>query len=270
MSACGLPSGPGAACGSVDLNRGGRALHYSPVARASLSHPMLRRGPLAGSPQKKSPARLSEAGQVQTGRTAMKPLLILLLAIAMWGVGIVSGRAANTICTNGMCYTCDGALACANGNCTCNGVPIQGKPESGGGSDQPGAPSAQYYYSDNGKPVGPFSLAEIRAKVASGIIKPDTLVWKTGAPSWAAAKEFAELAPTPTPPVPTPTPPVPTPTAAEGCDWEGAAERRLPAGRRQLGRRSRFRRCHRRGWEGEDQARHLWALQASLQWPAIP
>jgi len=46
----------------------------------------------------------------------------------------------------------------------------------------PQPPAAQSYYNDNGKPVGPVSLAEIRSKIAAGIIKPDTLVWKPGTP----------------------------------------------------------------------------------------
>jgi hypothetical protein len=82
-------------------------------------------------------------------------------------------------------------------------------------------PSAQFFYNENGKPVGPFSLAEIRAKIAAGLIKPDTLVWKAGTPNWVAAKELAEVAPffAATPPAPAPAPkpaPAPTPVAG-GC-----------------------------------------------------
>jgi hypothetical protein len=57
---------------------------------------------------------------------------------------------------------------------------------------QPAA--AQFYYNDGGKPVGPVTLAEIQAKIAAGTITPDTLVWKTGAPSWIAAKQMSEIA----------------------------------------------------------------------------
>ena len=35
-----------------------------------------------------------------------------------------SAAAANTVCTNNLCITCDGPIACINGNCTCNGVPV--------------------------------------------------------------------------------------------------------------------------------------------------
>ena len=56
-------------------------------------------------------------------------------------------------------------------------------------------PAVQYFYDDNGKPAGPVPLAEIQAKIAAGIIKPDTLVWKAGLPNWVAAKDLAEIAP---------------------------------------------------------------------------
>jgi hypothetical protein len=87
----------------------------------------------------------------------------------------------------------------------------------------PQPPAAQFFYSDNGKPVGPVTLAEIQAKIAAGSIKPDTLVWKAGAPNWVAAKELTDIAalfaggPAPAP-VPKPAPaPAPTPVASSGC-----------------------------------------------------
>ena len=48
----------------------------------------------------------------------------------------------------------------------------------------PQPPAAEFFYSENGKPVGPVTLAEIQAKIASGTITPDTLVWKSGTPNW--------------------------------------------------------------------------------------
>jgi hypothetical protein len=58
----------------------------------------------------------------------------------------------------------------------------------------PQPPAALFFYNDNGKPVGPVPLSEIQAKIASGVIKPDTLVWKSGTPSWVPAKELPEIA----------------------------------------------------------------------------
>ena len=78
----------------------------------------------------------------------------------------------------------------------------------------PQPPAAEYYYNDSGKPAGPVTLAEIQAKIADGTIKPDTLVWKAGAPSWVAAKDQPEIAPLfaggPTP--------GPAPSADSGCN----------------------------------------------------
>jgi hypothetical protein len=86
----------------------------------------------------------------------------------------------------------------------------------------PQPPAVQYYYNEGGKPVGPVTLAEIQAKIAAGAITPDTLIWKTGAPAWAAAKTFAEVAALfaggGATPAPTPSPtPAPAPVAASGC-----------------------------------------------------
>ena len=55
-------------------------------------------------------------------------------------------------------------------------------------------PQIQFYFNDNGTPSGPVSFGEIRAKVEAGKIGPDTLVWKTGLPSWVAAKDLPEVA----------------------------------------------------------------------------
>jgi hypothetical protein len=81
---------------------------------------------------------------------------------------------------------------------------------------QPAA--AQFYYNSGGKPVGPVTLAEIQAKIAAGAITPDTLVWKTGAPNWVAAKEMSEVAALFRPgSAPAASPAGPTPVAAGGC-----------------------------------------------------
>ncbi len=59
----------------------------------------------------------------------------------------------------------------------------------------PPAPTgAQYYYDDNGKPAGPYSADEIGQRIAAGQITAATLIWKTGTPSWLAAKDLPEFA----------------------------------------------------------------------------
>jgi hypothetical protein len=58
----------------------------------------------------------------------------------------------------------------------------------------PAAAGAQYYYNDNGKQAGPFSTDEIKQKIAAGQLSPDTLIWKSGTPSWVAVKTLPEFA----------------------------------------------------------------------------
>ena len=49
-------------------------------------------------------------------------------AIFLFAFLILTGNveAGSTVCTNGVCVTCDGQAVCFNGNCTCNGVPTGG------------------------------------------------------------------------------------------------------------------------------------------------
>lgn len=65
--------------------------------------------------------------------------------------------------------------------------------------------SSSYYLALAGKQVGPFEISTLPAKVASGDLKPDTLVWKDGMAGWAPAQSVDELKaifpPTP-PPIP--------------------------------------------------------------------
>jgi hypothetical protein len=87
----------------------------------------------------------------------------------------------------------------------------------------PPATAAQFFYSDNGKPVGPVTLAEIQAKIASGAITPDSLVWKTGTPGWVAAEQLSEIAalfgakPPAVPAAAPPAAPAAAPAAAGAC-----------------------------------------------------
>lgn len=47
-----------------------------------------------------------------------------------------------------------------------------------------------WHYAKNGTPTGPVDESAIRAGIASGEIRPDTLVWKKGEPDWRKASEF--------------------------------------------------------------------------------
>jgi membrane protease subunit (stomatin/prohibitin family) len=63
-----------------------------------------------------------------------------------------------------------------------------------GNSRPPPIPQASsYYLAIGGKQAGPFDMTALAAKVASGDLKPETLVWKDGMPGWSAAGTVDEL-----------------------------------------------------------------------------
>ena len=63
-----------------------------------------------------------------------------------------------------------------------------------GNSRPPPIPqAASYYLAIGGKQAGPFDMTTLAAKVASGDLKPETLVWKDGMPGWSAASTVDEL-----------------------------------------------------------------------------
>ena len=63
-----------------------------------------------------------------------------------------------------------------------------------GNSRPPPIPqAASYYLAIGGKQAGPFDMTALTAKVASGDLKPETLVWKDGMPGWSAASTVDEL-----------------------------------------------------------------------------
>ena len=56
-------------------------------------------------------------------------------------------------------------------------------------------PGAQFYVGINGSQAGPFDLSALAAKVRSGEITRQSLVWKPGMAAWMAAEAVAELQP---------------------------------------------------------------------------
>lgn len=83
-----------------------------------------------------------------------------------------------------------------------------------------GAEKAEWQVVENGAPSGPFTVAQIRQRIAAGLIAADQLVWKAGMTDWAPAQKTApfdtafsagtaaaDVAP---PPIPTATPAVET------------------------------------------------------------
>ena len=69
--------------------------------------------------------------------------------------------------------------------------------------------SIAWHYMKNGAQTGPATTDEIKTLITSGAIKADTMVWREGLASWAAANtqpDFAGVVP-PAPPPPPPAPP---------------------------------------------------------------
>jgi membrane protease subunit (stomatin/prohibitin family) len=53
--------------------------------------------------------------------------------------------------------------------------------------------NAGFFMAQDGAQVGPMSLSELSAKLRNGQLTRQTLVWKQGMNSWAAAESVAEL-----------------------------------------------------------------------------
>lgn len=59
-----------------------------------------------------------------------------------------------------------------------------------------------WFYAKNGQQQGPVTDADLSAKVASGEIRADTLVWRAGMPEWKTYREVAGVTPVPAAAVP--------------------------------------------------------------------
>jgi hypothetical protein len=58
----------------------------------------------------------------------------------------------------------------------------------------PGTGAATFFAAINGAQAGPFAVSDLAAKVRSGEITRQTLVWKQGMAQWSAAESVGELA----------------------------------------------------------------------------
>ncbi len=85
------------------------------------------------------------------------------------------------------------------------GNQMAGAMASNVGAPPPVPAGASYFLAVNGVQSGPFDMAAVAAKIKSGDLKSDALVWKNGMAGWAAANTVDEIksmfAPTP-PPIP--------------------------------------------------------------------
>ncbi len=62
-----------------------------------------------------------------------------------------------------------------------------------------------WFYSAGGEQKGPVEVAEFESLIATGVIRPETLVWQPGMPNWQAASEARpDLLPPGIPGVPAP------------------------------------------------------------------
>jgi hypothetical protein len=53
--------------------------------------------------------------------------------------------------------------------------------------------AAQYFVTEGGQPIGPFTLEQIKARIRAGTLARGGLVWKSGTRDWVAVETFAEL-----------------------------------------------------------------------------
>ena len=68
--------------------------------------------------------------------------------------------------------------------------PIQ---QQGGMMPPPMPPSIQYFYSHEGKQMGPVTFEQLKGLFAGRTVNKDSLVWKQGMANWSALKDVEEL-----------------------------------------------------------------------------
>lgn len=114
---------------------------------------------------------------------------MLALAIAAGGTAAAQDTAPATGASGA---TADGAAVATPG----------AAPASDTGATRPAGPSGPpplpaglaVYVDDNGTAAGPFTAAELRARIAAGTLTRNTLTWMDGMADWAPAAEIPEVA----------------------------------------------------------------------------
>jgi membrane protease subunit (stomatin/prohibitin family) len=95
-------------------------------------------------------------------------------------------------------------------------------PQAGGAAPAAAAPpplpggAQPFFLGINGQQVGPVAVADMAARVASGELTPDTLIWQQGMAQWTRAADVPAVAPVfgaAPPPLPPPAPPADPPAA---------------------------------------------------------
>ena len=73
-------------------------------------------------------------------------------------------------------------------------APAAAAPAAAGPPPLPGAP-APFFLGINGQQVGPVNVADMPARIASGELTPDTLIWQQGMAAWTRAADVPAVAP---------------------------------------------------------------------------
>jgi membrane protease subunit (stomatin/prohibitin family) len=70
-----------------------------------------------------------------------------------------------------------------------------GTTSAGPGTPPPigGSRTAPFFLAVGGQQAGPFETALLNAKILTGELTPDTLVWRTGMPAWTPARDVPDL-----------------------------------------------------------------------------
>jgi membrane protease subunit (stomatin/prohibitin family) len=93
------------------------------------------------------------------------------------------------------------------------GAMAQGAAAPAAAAPPPLPGQAGYFLGVNGQQVGPVAVADLPARIASGELTPDTLVWREGMAAWTRAGDVPEVnaafpaSPPPLPPTAPPAPP---------------------------------------------------------------
>jgi membrane protease subunit (stomatin/prohibitin family) len=93
------------------------------------------------------------------------------------------------------------------------GAMAQGTAAPAAAAPPPLPGQAGYFLGVNGQQVGPVAVADLPARIASGELTPDTLVWREGMAAWTRAGDVPEVnaafpaSPPPLPPTAPPAPP---------------------------------------------------------------
>jgi hypothetical protein len=83
----------------------------------------------------------------------------------------------------------------------------------------------RYFYLRETQQQGPIDETELRRLIDAGTVRPETLVWREGAPDWVAARSISELFPGEAHAAPPPLTPPRSAAGSAAADWGRAVAR---------------------------------------------